>query len=67
MRPRGVIACYPVLDDTSSLEAVGDFFEINRLRLQRPPQPFDEDTVEVPASTVHRDARARVGQRRDPS
>ena len=66
MRPLGVVECHPVLDDALSLEAIADLFEVDRLLLQRPPQPFDEDVVEVSASTIHRDAHACRGQRRDP-
>ena len=47
MRPVGVVEYHPVLDDASRPEAVSNLFEINRLQLERPPQPLDEDVVEV--------------------
>lgn len=51
-RPLGVVECHPVLDDTPGLEAVSDFFEIDRLLLQAAPQPFDKDIVQISASVV---------------
>jgi len=34
--------------------------------LKRPPQPLDEDAVHAAPAPIHRDARARFGQHRDP-
>lgn len=34
MGPLGVVEGHPVFDDLSSLEAIGDFFEVDRLVLQ---------------------------------
>ena len=67
MGPLGVVECHPVLDDPPGLEAVADLFEIDRLLVQAPPQPFDEDVVEVTATPIHRDAHPSFGQCRDPS
>ena len=47
MRTLGVVEGHPVFDDSSGLEAVLDFFEIDGLLLEAAPQPFDEDVVEV--------------------
>ena len=49
MGPPGVVECHPVFVDIPGLETVADFFEIDRLLLQAPLQPFDEDVVEVTA------------------
>ena len=66
MGPLGVVECLPILDHTPGLEAITDLFEIDRFLLQAAPQPFDEDVIEVAATTVHRDAHACLGQRGDP-
>jgi len=43
----GVVESHPALADASDLEAVSDFFEIDRLLLQAAPESFDDDVVEV--------------------
>ena len=47
MGPLVVVECHPVFHDPSGLEAVIDLFEIDCFLLQAPPQPLDEDVVEV--------------------
>jgi len=66
MWPLGVVECYPILDDASGLQAVSDFFEIDRLLFQGAPQPLDKDVAEVTTPPIHRDAHPSFGQRRDP-
>ena len=53
MRPLGVAALGPVIDDLFCLEAVGDLVQIHSLLLQGSPEPFDEDIVQIPSSAVH--------------
>jgi hypothetical protein len=48
-------------------EEGGDFMQVNGLLLQRPPQPFDEDVVEIAAPAIHRDFDVGLGQSRDPA
>ena len=48
-----VVELNPVINDPFCLESVGNFMQVNGLLLQRPPQPFDEDIVEVSSPTVH--------------
>ena len=43
----------PVSDDPFCLEAVGDFVQIDSLLFQRPPQPLDEDVVEITDPPIH--------------
>ena len=43
----GVMECHPLLDDASGLKAVGDLFQIDHLLLQRLPQLFNKNVVEV--------------------
>ena len=62
----GVVECHAVIDDTPGLESVAGLFEVNRLLLQAPPQPFDKDVVSITATPIHRDAHPSFGQRRDP-
>jgi hypothetical protein len=42
-----VVKADPVIDDPFCLETVGDFVQIDSLLFQRPPQPLDEDLVEI--------------------
>lgn len=63
----GIVKCHPILDDASGLEAVSDFFEIDRFLLQVPPETLDEDVIEMSAPSIHRDTHPSVGQGRDPS
>ena len=53
MRALRVVEPNPVIDDPFCLEAVGDFMQIDGFLLQRPPQPFAEDVVEIAAPTIH--------------
>lgn len=62
----GVVERHPFADHPPGLEAVGDFFEIDRFLLERPPEPLNEDVVHAPAPTVHRDAHPSLGQGGDP-
>ncbi len=48
-----VIERHPFADDPLSVEAVGDFLEINRLLFQRPPKPLDEDIIEKAPAPIH--------------
>ena len=49
------------------METVGDFLQINGFRLEGSPQAFDEDVVEIAASTIQRGFDVSVGQSRDPA
>jgi len=53
MWPLGVVEGHPVLDDTLGLEAVGGFFEIDRLLLQAVPQPVDKSIVRIAAAPIY--------------
>ncbi len=66
MRALGVVEHYPVADYAPGVEAVGDFFEIDRFLFQGPPEPFDEDVVHAAAPAIHRDSHAGLGQCGDP-
>ena len=50
MRPPGVAEPGPVIDDLFCLEAVGDLVQIHNLLLQGPPEPLDENIVQIPSS-----------------
>ena len=47
MRPLGVVEPDPVIEDLFCLEAVSDFMQVDGLVLERSPEPFDEDVVEI--------------------
>lgn len=66
MGPLGVIERHPSADHPTGLEAVGDFFEIDRFLFQGSPQALDEDVVHAATAPIHRDADARLFQRCDP-
>ena len=66
MRPLGVVEPDPVVDDPFGLEAVGDFVQIDGLLLQGPPEPLDEDVVQIATAPIHRDFDVGLRQRRDP-
>ena len=66
MWPLRVIKLNPVFDHAFGLEPVLQFVQIDGLLFERPPQPFDEDIVEIPAPSVHRDFDVGFGQGRDP-
>ena len=53
VRPPRVAALGPVIDDLFCLEAVGDLVQIHSLLLQGPPEPLDENIVQIPSSAVH--------------
>lgn len=58
----GVVELDPVFDDAFGLEPVLQFVQIDGLLFERPPQPFDEDIVEIPAPSVHLDFDVSLGQ-----
>lgn len=58
--PLGVVECHLVLDDLAVLEAVTDLLEIHRLLLQAPPQPLDENVVELTAKPINQDADPKL-------
>ena len=66
MRPPGVAEPGPVIDDLFCLEAVGDLVQIHNLLLQGPPEPLDENIVQIPSSAVHRDFDHGFCQSLDP-
>ena len=49
MRPLGVVEFEPFVDDAFDMEPVLQFVQIDSLSLKGPPQPFDDDVVEVAA------------------
>ena len=53
MRPFAVVEDDPLIDDPLGLKAVGYVVQIHSLLLQRPPEPFDEDIVQIPAAPLH--------------
>ena len=66
MRALRVVEPDPVFDDRVWLGSRRDFVQIDGLLFERPPQPFDEDVVEIAAPPVHRDFDVSLGQGRDP-
>ena len=52
MRPLRVVKADPVVDDPFGLKAVGDLVQIHSLLLQGPPEPFDENVVQIPSSAI---------------
>ena len=54
MRPLRVVKADPVVDDPFGLKAVGDLVQIHSLLLQGPPEPLDEDIVQIPSSAFVR-------------
>lgn len=60
MRSLGVVEFEPLVDDAFGLESVPQFVQIDGLLFKGPPQPFDEDVVEVsPPSICYRQVFAR--------
>ena len=53
IRPFAVVEDDPLIDDPLGLKAVGYVVQIHSLLLQRPPEPFDEDIVQIPAAPLH--------------
>ena len=66
MGPLRVVEPNPVFDHAFSLEPVLQFVQIDGFLFERPPQPFDEYVVEIPAPSVHRDFDVSLGQGCDP-
>ena len=52
MRPLRVVKADPVVDDPFGLKAVGDLVQIHSLLLQGPPEPLDENVVQIPSSAI---------------
>ena len=52
MRPLRLVKADPVVDDPFDLKAVGDLVQIHSLLLQGPPEPFDENVVQIPSSAT---------------
>lgn len=55
-----VVECHPILDGAAGQKAVVDFFKVERLLFQGPPELFDDDVGEIEASTVHQDAHSSL-------
>ena len=53
MWPLSVVKSDPAVDDAFGLEAVLQFVQVDSLLLERSPEPFDEDVVEVSPPPVH--------------
>jgi len=65
--PLGIVIADPVFDHAFGLEPVLQFVQINGLLFQGPPQPFDEDVVELATPPIHRYFDIRLGQSGVPS
>ena len=48
-----IVEVDPFFDGAFGLEPVLQFMQVYGLLLQRPPQPFDENIVEIPAAPIH--------------
>lgn len=53
MRAFGVVEANPVVNDPFCLEAIGNLVQIDGFLFEGPPEPFDEDIVQIPASAIH--------------
>ena len=53
MRLLYIVEADPVFDHLPGFEVVSKFLQISRLLLERAPEPFDEDIVEIAAVCVH--------------
>jgi hypothetical protein len=62
----GVAKSDPVVDDAFGLEAVLQFAQVGGLLLEGSPQSFNEDVVEIPPTTIHRDFDLGICQPSDP-
>ena len=51
-----IVEDHPVADPLTGLPPAREGMQVDALVLQRAPQPFDEDVVEEPAASIHRDA-----------
>ncbi len=60
MGPLGVVEVDPLADDAIGPEAVGQLVQIDRLVLERSPQPLDEDVVHAATPSVNGDGDTRV-------
>lgn len=66
MEPLRVEEPNPLFNHAFSLEPVLQFVQIVGLLFERPPQPFDEDIVEIATPPVQREFEVRVVIRSDP-
>lgn len=62
MRPLCIVEADPVFDYSFGLKANLQFMQVDDLLFERPPQPFDEDTVQTLASPIHRDFHVSLCQ-----
>jgi len=62
VRSLDVVNSDPVSDQAPGREAVGDLVQVDRLVLERAPQPLDKDIVHEPAPIIHRDVDAGLLQ-----
>ena len=53
VRAHIVVKVEPGADHALCIASIGQFVQVHRLVLQRPPQPLDEDVVEIAAAAVH--------------
>ena len=53
VRAHIVVKVEPGADHVLCIASIGQFVQVHRLVLQRPPQPLDEDVVEIAAAAVH--------------
>ena len=53
VRAHIVVKVEPGVDHALCIASIGQFVQVHRLVLQRPPQPLDEDVVEIAAAAVH--------------
>src|SRR5712691_2254922 len=62
MRAPMIVEDHPVADSLTSLPPAREGVQIDALVLQRAPQPLDEDVVEEPTASIHRDAYPGLSQ-----
>src|SRR5277367_6636601 len=62
MRAPVIVEDHPVTDPPTSLPSAREGMQIDALVLQRTPQTLDEDVVEEPAASIHRDAYSGLFQ-----
>jgi hypothetical protein len=67
MRSLRIVKANPDIDDPFSLETVGDLVQVNCPLLQRSPQPFDKDIIQIATSSIHRYFNFGFGQSRNPT
>lgn len=66
MWPLDVVEADPIFDNPFGLEPVLQFMQVYGLLFQGPPQPFDEDVIEIPAATIHQYFDVSLSQSADP-